>query len=150
MNPVSLTTVVWDHPDAVRLRAEMVAEVSGHYIDDHRDGSAGVDPETVVLTGLVYDGDRPIAHVALRRLGEDLEIKRMYVVPDARGTGLSKTLLGEAERVARERGATRVILHTGTRQTAAIALYEAHGYTPIPIYEPYVDLPLSLCFEKVL
>lgn len=145
-----LTVVEWDHPDAARLRAEMIAEVSAQYVDDHRDGSAGVDPASVVLTGLIYEDELPIAHVALRRLGGDLEIKRMYVVPDARGKGLSKQLLAEAELVARVEGARRVILHTGTRQTAAIALYEAHGYRPIPVYEPYVDLPLSLCFEKLL
>lgn len=145
-----LTRVEWDHPDAVRLREQMVAEVSEQYVDDHRDGSAGVEPESVVLTGLIYDDERPIAHVALRRLGNDLEIKRMYVVADARGMGLSKQLLLAAEQAARAEGVKRVILHTGTRQTAAIALYEANGYTSIPVYEPYVDLPLSLCFEKVL
>lgn len=54
------------------------------------------------------------------------------------------------ERVAREERASRIILHTGNQQVAAIALYEANGYMPIPVYEPYADLPDSLCFEKAL
>lgn len=147
---IPLTRVDWHHPDAVRLRDQMVAEVAAGYADDHRDGSAGIDPDTVVLTGLLYEGEIAIAHVALRRLGEDVEIKRMFVVPGQRGRGLSKILLSEAEDAARADGAGRVILHTGTRQDAAIALYVACGYTEIPIYEPYVALPLSLCFEKPL
>ena len=151
---MKLTRVDWDHPDAVRLRDEMVAEVSALYTADrggtHRDGSLALDPATIVVTGLVYEDERPIAHVALRRLGEDLEIKRMYVIPERRGQGLSRQLLEEMEQVARVDGVARVILHTGTHQHAAIALYEAHGYTPIGIYPPYVGLPDSLCFEKVL
>jgi hypothetical protein len=32
-----------------------------------------------------------------------------------------------------------------------VALHERVGYTPIPIYEPYVEtIPNSLCVEKVL
>lgn len=46
-------------------------------------------------------------------------------------------------------GATRVVLHTGDRQVAAVGLYERHGFTPIPVHEPYLGVPGSLCFEKV-
>lgn len=147
---MTLCRVDWEHPDAVRLRTQMVAEVSAQYVGDHRDGSAGVDPDSVVMTVLIRAGDDAVAHVALRRLDGDLEIKRMYVVPAARGQGLSRLLLDAAEHAARDEGATRVILHTGTRQDAAIALYRRHGYTEIPVYPPYVDLPLSMCFEKQL
>lgn len=154
MSPATLTSVDWDHPDAVRLRDEMVAEVARLYSADrgeaNRDGSLALDPATIVFTGLIYEGDKPIAHVALRRLSEDLEIKRMFVIPERRGMGLSRRLLEEAEQAARDEGADRVILHTGTHQHAAIALYEANGFTPIEIYPPYVDLPDSLCFEKRL
>lgn len=148
-----LIRVAWDHPDAVALRDAMVAEVAALYSSDRslapRDGNSELDPATIVVTGLVYEGETPIAHVALRRLGEDLEIKRMFVAPECRGRGLSKHLLDEMERLARKEGASRIILHTGNQQVAAIALYEANGYTSIPVYEPYVDLPDSLCFEKI-
>ncbi|MDQ3156579.1 MAG: GNAT family N-acetyltransferase [Actinomycetota bacterium] len=146
--------VAWDHPDAVRLREEMVAEVSGLYPADgganHRDGSARVDPADVVVTGLIYEDERAIAHVALRRLGGDLEIKRMYIIPERRGLGLSRHLLDEMEVAARTEGARRIILHTGTHQHAAIELYTRQGYTAVPVFEPYIGLPDSLCFEKVL
>jgi hypothetical protein len=40
--------------------------------------------------------------------------------------------------------------HTGDRQPDAVRLYEREGYTPIPIFPPYEELPFSRCFEKVL
>lgn len=148
--------MTWDHPDAVTLREAMTAEVAALYADSAeraaatRDGSMGVDPASIVVTVLLCESEEPVAHVALRRLGVELEIKRMYVVPRLRGQGLSRRLLDEMEQAARDNGAQRVILHTGTQQIAAIALYERHGYTAIPLYPPYVRLPDSLCFEKVL
>lgn len=146
--------MAWDHPDAVRLREEMTAEVAALYSGNggatHRDGSTGVDPADVVVTGLIYEGEKPIAHVALRRLGDDLEIKRMYIIPERRGLGLSRHLLDEMERAARTEGARRIILHTGTHQHAAIELYARHGYTAILVFPPYIGLSDSLCFEKVL
>lgn len=144
----------WDDPEAVRLREEMTAEVGELYADDpmslNRDGSLDVDPESVVTTVLIHEDGSAVGHVALRRLGDDLEIKRMYVVPSRRGGTIADDLLAEVEQAARELGAPRLILHTGERQRAAVAFYRRHGYTPIPVYPPYEDVAYSLCFEKVL
>ena len=149
-----LIRVAWDHPDAVALRDAMVAEVASLYSEEraaaNRDGSMGVDPESVFATVLVYAGETPVAHAALRRLDGELEMKRMYVPPSHRGSGLAACLLLEMERLAREDGAKRLILHTGTRQEAAIALYKRHGYIEIEVYPPYVGVPDSLCFQKIL
>ncbi len=132
----------------------MTAEIRGLYADDptsqNRDGRLDIDPASIVFTALIRDGDEPIGHIALRRLGDDLEIKRMYVVPERRGGDLADQLLAEVEREARSLGAPRLILHTGDRQQAALAFYERHGYTPIDVYPPYEQLAYSLCFEKVL
>ncbi|HEY5199817.1 MAG TPA: hypothetical protein VIJ31_02820 [Acidothermaceae bacterium] len=54
------------------------------------------------------------------------------------------------ETRARERGATRVRLETGTRQPEAVRLYEGAGYRLIPNFGDYVDAPASLCFERIL
>jgi GNAT superfamily N-acetyltransferase len=142
----------WLHPDAVRLREAMQAEVRGLYRGDHedRDGGLTIDPASVLLTEVLYDGVEPVGHVAVRRLGEHLEIKRMYVLPEHRGAGVADRLLAAVEDWARERGAPRLVLHTGEKQVAAIAFYTRHGYTPIPVYPPYEQLAYSRCFEKVL
>ncbi len=80
----------------------------------------------------------------------EAELKRMFVAPDARGTGVATALLRTAEQTAAGLGATRLVLETGPRQPDAIALYEKHGYTRIPNFGPYINDPLSLCFAKDL
>jgi GNAT superfamily N-acetyltransferase len=146
--------VRFDDPDAVALREAMVTEVSAMYAGQRDTGTNGVptavDAATVLVTLVGYVDDRAAAHAVLRRLGDEVEIKRMFVSPDARGTGAADALMAGLEAAARESGASRVILHTGDRQLAAIRTYERHGYTPIPVYEPYVGMSESLCFEKVL
>lgn len=150
-----LEHVSFDHPDAVALRDAMVAEVSGIYGGQQRDrGSSGmptgVDPDTVVLTLVAYAADRPVAHALLRRLGAELEIKRMFVAPEARGLGAADALMASLEAAAISLGAGRLVLHTGDRQIAAVRTYTRHGFVPIEVYEPYVGMPASLCFEKLL
>lgn len=91
------------------------------------------------------------AHSDLEHDGiRDLEIKRVYVHPRARGLGASRALLAELERIALDRGAERVILQTGDRQHDAVELYGRLGYTPIPIYAPYTEYAFSRCFAKPL
>lgn len=154
MTSLRVESVAFDHPDAVALREAMVAEVTQLYSTQRDVGTGGVptaiEASTVLATFVAYDGDRAVAHAVLRRLGDEVEIKRMFVSPDARGKGAAGALMDALESAAREAGAARVILHTGDRQLAAIRTYERHGYTPIPVYEPYVGMSESLCFEKVL
>lgn len=146
--------VPFEHPDAVLLRERMVAEVEGVYGGQRDRGTSGmptgVEAADVVVTLVGYSGDVPVAHALLRRLRDDVEIKRMFVDPAARGTGAAHVLMEALEDEARAVGAARVVLHTGDRQLAAVRTYERHGYTPIPVYEPYVGMPASLCFEKPL
>ena len=76
-------------------------------------------------------------------------MKRVIVVDGQRGRGIGRALMNRLEQIAAAGGARRLILQTGNRQPDAVALYERVGYTPIPIYEPYVEtIPFSLCFEK--
>jgi GNAT superfamily N-acetyltransferase len=151
---IVLRRVAFDHPDAVALRDAMVAEVTTIY-GAQRDagggsGATGIDPASVVVTLVGYLDDRPVAHALLRRLGDEVEIKRMFVAPEARGLRAASLMMHALEDAARAAGAARVVLHTGDRQVAAVRTYERHGYTSIPVYEPYVGMPASLCFEKVL
>jgi GNAT superfamily N-acetyltransferase len=59
----------------------------------------------------------------------------------------------DLETVARELGATRIVLETGPRQPEAIALYHRAGFADIPLFGDYLDSPhpeLSVCMEKIL
>ena len=88
---------------------------------------------------------------ALKRFdNRSFEIKRVFTSPDFRGRGVGSALIAELERLAREAGAARCVLETGTRQTEAIALYRKLGYSEIPNYPPYTGMELSICFERAL
>ncbi|MFD3404536.1 GNAT family N-acetyltransferase [Kribbella sp. NPDC058693] len=104
----------------------------------------------IAFTLLTLDGT-PVGCVGLQPVAPNLgEIKRMYVVPTARGWGLSRILLDAVESQARSTGLTRLRLETGTKQAEAIALYTNHGYQPTPPYPPFEHEPVSLCFAKDL
>jgi putative acetyltransferase len=78
------------------------------------------------------------------------EIRRMYVVPEARGRGLSRRVLEALEEEARTLGYAFVRLETGKLQAAAVGLYVSAGFQPIPRYGPFARDPKSVCFEKRL
>lgn len=150
--------VAFDDPDARTLREEHVAAGNLLYASDpsavRRSGSEGIDPASIVATVVAYDGEVPIGHACLRRLDGDLsgelEMKRMYVRPAWRGSGVADDLLAVIEQVARDEGVPRLLIHTGDRQHAALRFYDRHGYTPVPVFAPYEEVAYSRCFEKVL
>lgn len=117
---------------------------------------AQLKPDGIVASLVGYVGETPVgtAVVRFREYGEDAEtaaeLKRMYVIPEFRGKGYSRVLLGATEDVARRAGATRIILETGTEQPEAVSLYRALGYLRIPPYGEYAHDRRSLCFRKEL
>lgn len=93
------------------------------------------------LVGFDDDGT-PVCGGGLKRLGPDVvEIKRMYVAPEARGRGAARALLAALEDEARALGYARVRLDTGPKQTHAEALYRSAGYQDIADYNgnPYAS-----------
>jgi GNAT superfamily N-acetyltransferase len=75
------------------------------------------------------------------------EIRRMYVVPEARGRDVGKALVTWLLEAARDAGYSRVRLETGNRQNEALGLYRSAGFSRIPCWGPYADDPKSRCFE---
>ena len=93
----------------------------------------------------------PVACGGISRFDETTaEIRRMYVVPAARGRGLSRRVLAALEDEARALGYSFVRLETGNLQAEAIGLYTSAGFGPIPRYGPFASDPRSVCFEKRL
>lgn len=142
--------VDWDHPDAVRLREARRLEIAEAY---GRDGSEPAGSEASVADIAVflvaYEADRPVGCGALREIDAGIaEIKRMYVVPDCRGTGVAAAILGALETRALELGLPLVRLETGDLLVAAQRFYEREGYRPIPPFGPYLGSELSRCYEK--
>lgn len=82
--------------------------------------------------------------------GNCMEVKRMYVTPEARGKGIATKVLQELEKWAAELNYTSCVLETGKRQPEAIALYKKNGYQTIPNYGQYVGVENSMCFKKTV
>jgi GNAT superfamily N-acetyltransferase len=144
----------WDHPAVQRLTAAQQAELRARYGSQGEPGTPPSAADVSVVLLAVGDDGAPLGCGALRELsGEVAEIKRMYVVPEARGRGLSKMLLAALEAAARLRGWTTLRLETGPRQPEAIALYAGAGYREIPPFGAYAGAPEaadSLFYERVL
>ncbi|WP_309075007.1 GNAT family N-acetyltransferase [Streptomyces sp. NWU339] len=77
------------------------------------------------------------------------EIKRMYVVPPARGQGLGRRILAALEQDVLGRGPIEVLLETGIRNVAALGLYTACGYEPIRSYVPGRNPEINRALRKV-
>ena len=84
----------------------------------------------------------PVGCGALKFHGPDpTELKRMWVAPSVRGTGLGRRLLGELEARAVALGSHAVRLDTNRALVEAIAMYRAAGYREVGPFndEPYAD-----------
>jgi putative acetyltransferase len=96
--------------------------------------------------------DAPVGCGAIRVLDETrAEVKRMYVSPSTRGLKIGAAILHRLEQEARRLGMAELVLETGTRQLAAIGLYEKAGFEPTPLWGEYLTSPeTSLCYRKLL
>ena len=156
---LTLVAVGYGHPDATRL----VAAVQQEYVERYGGpDESPVDPlmfeppHGTFLVGYV-DGE-PVASGAWRRRTDVpgfgaaplAELKRMYVVPRARGAGHARAVLAELERTAAAAGVEVMVLETGLRQPEAIGLYTSSGYERITPFGHYRDSPLNRCFAKRL
>jgi GNAT superfamily N-acetyltransferase len=98
---------------------------------------------------VAFADGRPVGCGGLKRLAPDtVEVKRVYVRPDARGLGVSRALLEALENAAAEAGYALIRLDTGANQPEALKLFQTSGYDAIPDYN---DNPwASYWFEKRL
>ncbi len=75
--------------------------------------------------------------IALQPISSDVcEMKRLYVRPAGRGSGLGWLLVGRLLDEARAIGYRTVCLDTLPSMTRAVAMYESLGFEDIPPYRP--------------
>lgn len=100
---------------------------------------------------VAYKNKQPIGCGAFKIINNTtVEIKRMYVSPNGRRTGVATTVLTALEQWAKEIGYTKCILETGKKQPEAIALYKKCGYTITANFGFYENVENSVCFQKLL
>ena len=100
---------------------------------------------------IAYQNAQALGIGALRQYEADcMEVKRMFVLPEHRGTGIAQAILSALELWAKELGFSTCILETGKKQPEAIGLYQKSGYAIIPNYGQYVNVENSVCMAKKL
>lgn len=148
-------------PRSLALREAMDAETSAMYGDwfTSLDAATRARVDTALHTDqadlfevvIAVEDGADLGHAALRRLAEGgLEVKKVYVRPEARGRGLSRLLMSAIEDVARELGEPGIQLQTGPLQNEAITLYRAIGYADAEPFGPYKGLDDMVYFAKSL
>ncbi len=150
-----IQTVDSQSEDALLLLREAAIEARALYPELFDDPNAPfptnppTPPRGIYL--LVYDGNKPIGSGALRPIDEStVEIRRMYVLKEYRRHGVARMILEALEQEAAKLKYSMMRLETGNRQTAAMRLYESFGFQRIPPFGPYMDDPLSICYEKTV
>ncbi|MFD7817986.1 GNAT family N-acetyltransferase [Streptomyces sp. NPDC059785] len=158
---MNIRPVSFDHPDAVKLNDLVQLEYAERYGDEGDitplDPTMFAPPAGLYL--IAYDErDRPMATGGWRTqdAGDegyedgDAELKRMFVLTEARGLGLARRILAALEADARAAGRRRMVLETGTKQPEAMALYASSGYEPCAKFGLYRHHDGSRCYAKNL
>lgn len=86
-----------------------------------------------------YPGESP--------LGSQIELRRLYLLPQAQGAGHGRALVKQAARHARAQGARRLLVGVWEENVRAIAFYEREGFTRIGTRPFRVG---EACFEDPL
>lgn len=139
--------------DVARLVAELDAYMgalypaeSNHLLDLER--LAGED---VVFLVARVEGEAAGCGALLVHGHDYGEVKRVWVHPDRRGSGLARRILARLEEEALRFGLGLLRLETGTRQPEALGLFKAQGFRPRGPFGAYpADDPLSVFMEKFL
>ncbi|MGG6297587.1 GNAT family N-acetyltransferase [Leptolyngbya sp. AN02str] len=70
------------------------------------------------------------AYYPVERGDRSVEIRKMYLLADARGQGLGRFLLGELEQAIAAKGYRQIWIETASVLKEAVKLYESSGYEP--------------------
>lgn len=145
--------VPFTDPAAQQLVAAALADLAGRYGGEGDetpiDAAEFVPPAGVFL--VARRAGVPVGCAGWRSHDDGVaELKRLYAVPAARGTGLGRRLLAAIENHARRHGRHRLVLECGRRQPEALSLYARCGYRRIPNYGYYADAPDCVSFARDL
>jgi ribosomal protein S18 acetylase RimI-like enzyme len=96
------------------------------------------------------DDEKPAGCVGMRVHAEGIgEVRRLFVNPDSRASGIGRALIAELIDRSRAQGLDRLVLNTLPTMVQAVGLYRSLGFVPCA---PYVDDPTDgvLFFELLL
>jgi putative acetyltransferase len=152
---MSSTDIEYLDPDSPDVQA-MIAESDAYYVDlypaesNHLESSDDLKKPNVLFVGCRIDGELAASGAAkvMQDDGNYAEIKRVFVLDDHRGKGLSNRIMQFLESELQNRGVSLFRLETGIKQPEALGLYRKLGYTQRGPYGSYGPDPLSVFMEK--
>ncbi|MGW6779060.1 GNAT family N-acetyltransferase [Brucella pseudogrignonensis] len=110
------------------------------------------EPDTTVFVARDEDG-KAVGCGALKMHDNGVgELKRMFTRPEVRGKRIGSHLVDAIVELARAKGASRLVLETGTGPgfDGAWRLYENSGFARCGVFLDYPDSEYSAFFEKRL
>ena len=94
-------------------------------------------------TYLVEDCGKTIGYVNLRTLGDESELMRICIAPDARGNGYSKLLMERALVAAKTNNASKIFLEVRESNAPAIGLYNKYRFAEMSRRAGYYTNPIE-------
>ncbi len=141
MNPLSIERAHGATDEVRTLVAELEEVLAAEYPPEQRHGlSLDAIFQPNVLFFVARLGGEPIGCAGVAMLDGFAELKRMYVRPSARGSGVAPALLARIESEARAAGHRILRLETGDRQLAAMRFYERSGFERCPAFGAYAAM----------
>ena len=153
-NPrLNIRQVTWAHPVGAALRAAQQAELDARFgTPDHEPGPPPSEADMAVFL-VAHDkaSGQPVGCGGLRILDDrTAEIKRLYVLPYTRGSGVATSVLAALEAHAHALGITSITAEAGSAQPDGRHFYENAGFLTVPNFGPYVGVEHSYCYAKAI
>jgi putative acetyltransferase len=142
-------------PNSAEVQA-LLAMSNAYYVNlypaesNHLESSDDLKKPNVLFVGCRIDGEL-VASGAAKVMQDDgsyAEIKRVFVVDDHRGKGLSSQVMCFLETELQSRGVSLFRLETGIKQPEALGLYRKLGYQMREPFGSYRADPYSVFMEK--
>jgi len=142
-------------PESAEVLA-LIAASDAYYVDlypaesTHLESSDDLKKPNVLFVGCRIDGELAASGAAkiMHDDGNYAEIKRVFVLDQHRGKGLSERVMRFLEDDLQQRGVSLFRLETGIKQPAALGLYRKLGYHERGPFGSYRLDPLSVFMEK--
>ncbi len=151
MTETDITRTDSDDPDFRDLVKLLDSEMTGRYGELQKWYNQFNIIEFNKTVIVAYTGDLPVGCGCFRVFDDvSAEIKRMFVKPEYRGTGIAEKILLELEKWASELGFSVTVLETAIKQPEAIRFYTRLGYKRIENYGQYAGNQNSICMSKKL
>lgn len=91
----------------------------------------------------VWIGEQRVGCIAVKVGPEGPYLSRVYLKKDARGQGIGRMMTEFAFKDVRKRGFTHIHLWTDTRLLTAHKMYEATGFTRMPVIRALHEINIS-------